>query len=409
MLNVDIFLAVIAIIIIIGYISKFIFKLTKIPEVVILMLIGISLGHLGNLLPQTYIATLNYVAPLFGTIALITIMFNSSKNIRFGDRASPVGIGLLLAVADVLVVTIVMAVFMKAVFDWPLIYGAILGAILGETTAIVVLPLINNLEINKDVYNMVLTEATVNSAISILIFYLMISFLNGSAFTLSSYSFYIVSSLSIPIVIGAAIGLIWLYITNTVKWANGYLPTIAIALLLYSAVSSLNGSAIISVLVFAIILGNSGVINEYIYKREPQSKEEDNGLEENLEFLIRTFFFVFIGIIAVITVTYLAYALLITAVLIILRYIEVIPIIRNDKKVRGFVSSLVPRGLTVAVLSTILYSSVGGTYPTQIFEISFMVIIFTNIIASALISNSVRKMEKSQEEPVKSAENARYA
>ena len=50
--GVDLLLIVISLIILIGYVSEIVFKMTKLPEVLILMGIGILLGPVSGLLPQ---------------------------------------------------------------------------------------------------------------------------------------------------------------------------------------------------------------------------------------------------------------------------------------------------------------------------------------------------------------------
>jgi hypothetical protein len=98
-----------------------------------------------------------------------------------------------------------------------------------------------------------------------------------------------------------------------------------------------------------------------------------NIVENELEFIVRTFFFVFIGMIAIISTTYFIYALIITVFLILVRIGEIKLVVRK-KEYHGFMISLLPRGLTVAVLASLLLS-IGGNYFNDIFYISFMIII----------------------------------
>ncbi|MEM0161061.1 MAG: hypothetical protein QXQ25_05005, partial [Thermoplasmata archaeon] len=191
---------------------------------------------------------------------------------------------------------------------------------------------------------------------------------------------------------GLVVGIIWLFVLNIFKSTKGYVATIGIAFLLYGVVDLLGGAAVVSIFIFAIIIGSYKTIGRHLNFKIDIHENEMNLVEDELEFLIRTFFFVFIGLIAIISVTYFLYALLITLVLVVIRVIEIKVVVRK-KEYHGFMMSLMPRGLTVAVLASILLS-LGGTYFNEIFYISFMIIIITNIISSASISKAASAIEK---------------
>ena len=106
-----------------------------------------------------------------------------------------------------------------------------------------------------------------------------------------------------------------------------------------------------------------------------------------------TFFFVFIGMIAVLSVQYFEYALAITIILCIIRYAEVMFVFRKNSEYQDTVFAMMQRGTVVAVLSAILFS-IGGSYFDKIFYICFMTIILTNILGSILLSKSKMKIKQ---------------
>ena len=115
-------------------------------------------------------------------------------------------------------------------------------------------------------------------------------------------------------------------------------------------------------------------------------------VEREFEFIIRTFFFVFIGMIAILSVDYLIFAVAVTAALLLLRLIEVNPLIlRVSKSYRNLTYSLMQKGLGVAVLSSIYYG-LGLPYSTEIFSVSFTIIILSNIISAVLIRWSSKQI-----------------
>ena len=387
--GVDLLLIVISLIILIGYVSEIVFKMTKLPEVLILMGIGILLGPVSGLLPQAYVGVLRGLTPLFGSLALIMIMFNGGKIIKLTKHSLIDSTGYMLALADTVLPGIVIGLFMWLVFKWPLIYGLLLGVILGETSTIMILPLLKRIKIESKIYNIMTIEATFNSVFSILIFYLLLVLIEGSALSVPSYIQYSISYIGIAIMIGIASGVIWLLVQNLFKGARGYLASIAIAILLYGIVDFFNGAAVVAVLIYAIIIGNSKTVNKFLKFSRADRTRENGTAEKDMEFLVRTFFFVLIGIIATLSAEYFIFALGITALLIVIRKFEVRGIFRYENY-RNLVFSLMPRGLTVAVLASI-YLATGLAYSQQIFYISFMVIILTNISFAILARRAVRQ------------------
>ncbi len=386
---VDLLLMVISLIIIVGFLSEAIFRRTRIPEVLILMFIGLLLGPIGSLMPQNYISLLREMTPIFGTIALVMIMFNSGKIMKFSGKKKLRGSwGIVLAFADFAIPAAIMPFVMYYLLGWPLIYGALLGIILGETSTIMVLPFIRKLRISPEFYNMEVNETTFNSVFSILAFYFLLLVIQGGTFTVSSYVQYALSYISIAVFIGLIGGFGWLLVRNIIKAARNYLATISIAILIYGIVDLLSASAVVSVLIFAIIIGNAKVLNRYLNLRHDGGREESKEIENGLEFLVKTFFFVFIGIITILSINYFIYGLIIVAILIVTRYGQVFGLYRNgDRRYRGLLFSLLPRGLAVAVLSSTLYS-IGGVYNTEIFYICSIMLILTNIAFAILASRS---------------------
>ncbi len=380
-------LITISFILIIGYIAREIFRKTKIPEVLILILIGLVLVPIGHVLPSDYVVTLRSLAQLFGAIALITIMYGGGKKI--GLTSSFMNFkGMSLGILDVLVPAVLVAYAMNLLLGWPLIYGGLLGIMFGATASAIVIPIIRGLKMPSEIYEMLIVETALSSVVSIVLFTVMLSMLAGHVFSIQSFVEYVVDYLSVAVFVGILAGFLWLVALSRIKAADEYLAKLAIAILVYGIVSLLNGAAIVSVLIFAMMMGNYRPISKLIklnirISRNTARQEIEVG--SALEFLIRTFFFVFIGMIALLSYSYLEYALIVTVLLVLARFVEVKLALWKSKQYQTLTFSMMQRGTVVAVLATLLYS-MGGSYFNQIFYISFMVIIATNIIGSILVS-----------------------
>ncbi len=380
-------LIAVAAIIIIGYIARAIFRRTKIPEALILIALGVVLGQF---LTGSIIGTLRSLAAIFGDIALVVIMYSGGRAMVLNRSIVTDRRGMGLGFLDALVPMVAISLLMWLAFGWPLVYGALLGAILGETSTVIVVPLLKKIEIDPEMYGTLLLETTLNSVFAIMFFTLLLSYANGQGLTAGAFTAYALDYISISILMGLLGGIVWLVVQNYIKGAREYLATLAMAILLYGIVEQLNGAAAISVLIFALILGNYKPIAKFLgLSMDAKRKEirERNVVERVIEFLIITFFFVFIGIIAYISLLYLVYAAIVTVVLCAIRYLEMEYVLGDNKTYRNLGFALMQRGTVVAVLAAILFS-LGGGYFDQIFYICFMVIITTNIIGSILISRT---------------------
>ena len=388
-------LIAIAAVIIIGYLARAIFHRTKIPEALILIAVGLLLVPIGHLLPGTYVNSLRSLAVIFGDIALVVIMYNGGKAIKLGRKLFGNTIGFTLGILDTVIPMVVLSVVMNVWLGWPLIYGAILGAILGETSTVIVIPIVKRLSIQLEMYDALVLETTLNSVFAILFFTVLVAFTGGQAFTASGIANLTIDYISVSVALGLLAGALWIAVQNYIKGARDYLATLAVAILLFGIVELFNGAAAISVLIFAIMIGNYKPIAKFFgfNKLKMDGVAERRAVEHDIEFLLMTFFFVFIGMIAILSAQYFIYAAIITIVLSAIRYLEVWPVLRSRfSEYRMLTFGLMQRGTVAAVLATILFS-IGGTYYDQIFYICFMVIILTNIAGSMLISRTKIKVK----------------
>jgi cell volume regulation protein A len=380
-------LIAIALIMIIGYIGEAIFKRTRVPEALILMLIGIILVPIGHLLPQSYTNTLRDLLPLFGDIALILLMYSAGKKIILYKGRIKNAHGAAFGIVDIILPTVAIAALMYYLFNWPLVYGALLGVIVGPTAAVIVLSVIKRLRITRDLYEMLLMEAVMNSVVAILLFTIITSMLSSGAASVGYYTGYVVDYISVAVFLGLFAGLLWMFVLKITKSAGEYLPTIAAAILLYGVVSFFNGAAIVSVLIFAIAMGNHKSLGRFFGMQIKPENKEMRAVEKSIEFLIKTFFFVFIGMVLTLSTQYLLEVALVVAILLVIRYAESWLFFRRDSGKRSVVFAMLPRETTTAVLAGIMLTT-GLAYSSEIFFISLMVIIITNILAGIFLNRT---------------------
>jgi cell volume regulation protein A len=200
--------------------------------------------------------------------------------------------------------------------------------------------------------------------------------------------------------VGIALGLVWLFLLRGLaRQSFSYMLTLAIVLFGYTASEYLGGSGALSSLLFGLVLGNEKSIFKTLKREHAGDTAVDGGLrrfESEIAFLIRTFFFVFLGLIAAISDPWFVFVGTIISLMLLLARFGVVTLatfkseLRNE---RPIMSVVLTRGLAAAVLATLplqyanpeMYPIAGPVFqslsPLYI-NLAVIVIVTTAIIAT---------------------------
>jgi cell volume regulation protein A len=166
---------------------------------------------------------------------------------------------------------------------------------------------------------------------------------------------------SIGAMVGIVTGVSWLSVLKRIVKANySYILTLAVVLLTYALSEFLGGSGALCSLLFGIMLGNEKEIYGILRMKKPAIQVVDAGLkrfESEIAFLLRTFFFVYIGLIATmpsLPFVFLGIALSFTLLLIRIGAVRLATIRSDLIEERPMMSVLLTRGLAAAVLVTLI-------------------------------------------------------
>jgi potassium/hydrogen antiporter len=384
-----------ALIILIGFLANYFFKKTGLPD----MLVLIGLGALcGPILGIFDTGAIKSFAPFIAALALAYILFDGGMglNIRQVFANSPKAI--LLAVLGFTFSVLGVAGFMMAAFNVPLIYGLLFGSILGGSSSVVVISLTSKIKISEKGSTILILESALTDILCIVICLALIDVLVTGQANLAAISIGVASKFFIGIVIGITVGFTWLFALKRLAGLDfSYILTLGTVLLGYAVSEALGGSGALSALIFGLILGNEKeLLNlmhsvfKFNFGIDVEGKIElsvSKGLkrfEAEIAFLIRTFFFVFLGIIASVSSwTILAAGIAISLILFTTRFGAVcITTLRSSlKKDRPIMTYVLTRGLAAAVLAT-LPAQYNLMYADLFINIAVVIIVSTAIIAT---------------------------
>ena len=383
----------------IGFLGERLFKRTGIPDVIPIMILGLLVGPILNLInPDPLVA----MAPLFGSIALIIILFNSGLNLDFYAVIKQAPRAAMLAIMTFglgALSTMVIAIY---VLKMEPILGILLGTILGGSSSIIVIPYLQQMKVGERVKTILSLESTITDILAVVATLTIIKVIQIGATGSETMPItqMISSSFSIGIVTGLLLGLIWLWIFPKIsKDSYNYMMTLFIAFLTYSITEFLGGSGPLSALVFGLILGNGRSMSQiFRFDRQVTINTDITRFNSEISFLVKSIFFVYIGIIATIGNMQLTIVGIGIALLLLSSRLVTAPIVTWKTKLekqRNLIIVMFPRGLGAAVLASLPFTM--GIANTEPFVNIVFVVIFATIAITVAgtftIKNKKSKLE----------------
>jgi cell volume regulation protein A len=382
-------LIIAALIIINGFAANFFFKKTGIPDMLFLIFIGVIFGPIFGIFDPV---TVKNFAPFIAALALAYILFDGGMGLNIKHVLSNSPKAIILAVIGFVFSVIAVCVFMVFVFNVPFVYGLLFGSMLGGSSSIVVISIASRIKLSDEGGAILIMESAITDILCIVISLSLLDIIVTGQANVWNVGFDIVGKLFIGLGIGLAIGFIWLFALRKIaRLPFSYMLTIGVILLGYAVSETLGGSGALSALVFGLILGNEKdllqLFRRYSYNDESIELAVSKGLrrfQREIAFLIRTFFFVFLGLIFSPT----SFSLLLAGVglsfiLLLTRFgaIWITTAKTSLKRERPIMAFILTRGLAAAVLAT-LPAQFNLPYSDLFVNIAVLIIVSTAIIAT---------------------------
>jgi potassium/hydrogen antiporter len=374
-----------------------IFSRKRIPDVLLLIVIGLIIGPLLNIVNIDHFGM---IGPVFTTITLVTILFEGGTELRFEAlRNSLRGTTLLTNLnfaATMLIVGLIGWLFFNVA---PLI-SFMMGAIVGGTSSAVVIPLVRQLNMSDKSRTVLILESAFSDVFCIVFALAFIEAFELGSVNVGNMVGQIFASFILATIMGLIGAFFWSVVLHRIRnIKNSIFTTPAFVFIIYGISELMGYSGAIAALAFGIGLANidylkSTAISNYFTRKPDSLNDTERILFGEAVFLLKTFFFVYIGIsIRLDDWVSILIGLLITFILFGIR----IPIVRasmpkdTDKNDLYYMSGMVPKGLAAAVLATIPLQK-GIPFGDYIMNITFSVILFSILFTSILIP----LMEKSK-------------
>jgi cell volume regulation protein A len=377
----------IGILLIIGFLSDYLFRKTRFPDILILIALGYLIGPVLHVIDTAEIAQ---ASQIIASLALVVILFNGGLSLEFAKVLSTAPRALILVFMGIVLSIAATAAFAFYVIGWSLADSLLLGAILGGNSPSIVMPLINRIKVPGEVSSLLSLESAFNGALVIVIALVILEVITTGQ--TGNAAFAIVEKIALQVflggLIGAIAGVVWLWVLTLLEGETyDDILTLAIVFLLYFAVESIGGSGVIFVVTFGLMLGNSIQVARFLgIRRTVVIHEVMKKFHSQMSFLIKTFFFVYLGLMITFTQQGAILAgVAISFILLFVRYIAVLLSAVGNKtllRYKGLLTTMLPRGLSAAVVAEVVVASGipnASSYPGII-----MIVIVTTVIVAAI-------------------------
>jgi cell volume regulation protein A len=377
-------------IIVVGFLSNLLFERTGFPDMLLLIILGAVVGPgLGLFAGSSVIA----LAPYLAALALLFILFDGGIRMNIYQVVAESPRAAVLAVSGFALSLVAVAVFMIYVVNVPLLYAVLFGSIYGGSSSVAVVSLASKIKMSETASTVLKLESAITDILCIVVSLAVIDIILTGQMDYVDVAKVIVARFSTGAVIGIVVGFLWLStLRRIVRAPYAYMLTLAMVLFSYAFSEYLGGSGALSSLVLGIVLGNEMEIYQ-MFKLKRHEYVVDEGLrrfESEIAFLIRSFFFVYLGLIATIgNVQIVIIGVGLSLLLLLVRFgaVSFITARSELRKERPIMSAMLTRGLAAAVLATLplQYASVDPTFDqlsSTYINIALVIIVSTAIIAT---------------------------
>jgi cell volume regulation protein A len=377
----------IGILLIIGFLSDYLFRKTRFPDILILIALGYLIGPVLHIINTSEIAQ---ASQIIASLALVVILFNGGLSLEFAKVLSTAPRALILVFVGLVLSIGATAAFTYYVIGWSLGDSLLLGAILGGNSPSIVMPLINRTKVPGEVSSLLSLESAFNGALVIVIALVILEVITTGQ--TGNAAFAIVEKITLQVFLGGLIGVIagvvWLWVLTLLEGETyDDILTLALVFLLYFAVESIGGSGVIFVVTFGLMLGNSIQVARFLgIKRTNVIHEVMKKFHSQMSFLIKTFFFVYLGLMITFTQQGAILAgVAISFILLFIRYIAVLLSAVGNKtlfRYKGLLTTMLPRGLSAAVVAEVVVAS--GVPNASSYPGIIMIVIVATVIVAAI-------------------------
>ena len=366
------------------------FSRTKIPDVLLLMLIGLLIGPCLGMVNVEHFGSFG---PILATITLVVILFQGGLGLKLDVLRKSLAGSVSLTLVNFTVTTLAVGGLMMLMAGMDTISALLVGSILGGTSSAVVIPMVSRLSMDGKSQTILFLESALSDVLCIVVAITLIESFDLGGINPGQAFGKIIAMFVLSAVVGIVAAVGWSMLLEWVRRVeNAIFLTPAFVFVIYGVTEMLGYSGGIAALAFGITLGNEETFNS-LFNRLPVSvrpvalNEIEKAFFSEAGFLLKAFFFVYIGLSIVLTnPVWMILGAIITLVIFYIRVPTVwISVPRSvPASDASIMAIMVPKGLAAAVLASMpLQMGMAGGELIQ--GVVYSVILFSIVLCSVLV------------------------
>jgi len=403
-------------IIFIGFFGNMIFNRYRIPDVLLLIALGMIIGPdiLGNkfgLVTDDSLIDINRFKDLFLSAALVIILFDGGLSLDMRTVIDSMRLSVFMSVLTFIAEMVAIGVVIHLIMHVDLLLAVTLGSIVGGTTGAVVIPIASRMRIRPQTKAMLIMESVITDVLVIVTTLTLISVIKLGDFSILT----VTKELAVKFVVGGIVGFVagvaWLFVLDKLhNQPLSYMITVAALFVVAGLVelSPINSSGAVAALLFGLAIGNRRFIKKRftMLSLASLSDEHIHHFHSEITFFVRTFFFVYLGLsfnFGTFTEIHLVAGLLVISIIVLARRLTSLATWRIgdlEQDDANAVFSLMPKGLSAAVLATYPAAQLAAnsiwdsSYAALFLNVTLIVILGTTILATVFSMATERGIDK---------------
>lgn len=380
-----------------GHALGWLFEKTKIPDLLIILIIGYLLGPVfGYLTPEAF----GKSGQLISTVALVVILYQGGITLSATQLKECFGISALLSLLSFFSIAIITA-FLCLIFGGFSFANSILAGLgVGSTSSAIVIPMVKTLSIQERSKTILSLESAFTDVLAIVFFLVVVDSIEYNSFSAQNLLIKIGPDTLWAVLLGTSFAFLWGILKKhyhsvfKMAFAGEFW-----ALLAYAVIEILGFNGGIGVLALGFTLANLDLFPKIIKNQMSvvPISYMDLSLLNELVFMLRTFFFIYLGVLVTFSDYLVVFiALLVTASVFITRFLitKILFSPFESKLDPMIITSMGPRGLACAVVATIPVQR-GLEDGIMVQNIVFAVIPLTILVTAILVAVFENKYLKS--------------
>ncbi|UCE45689.1 MAG: cation:proton antiporter [Methanobacteriota archaeon] len=401
-------------IIFIGFFGNSMFNRFRIPDVLLLVALGMIIGpELLYLVTFETLASIDKFKDVFLSAALVIILFDGGLSLDVRSVFESMKFSVFLAISNFILLALAVGASLHLIMGIDFLVALTLGSIVGGTTGAVVIPIARKMRIRERTKTMLIMESVITDVLVIVATLSLISVIKLDEFSILA----VARELSVKFLVGGGVGfaagVAWLFVLERLKnQPLSYMITVAALFMIAAMVEMepISSCGAVAALAFGLAMGNRRFVKKRLtsLSLSTLSDEHIHYFHSEITFFVRTFFFVYLGLsfrFSTLTAEHLSVGMFIIALTVVSRRVTANLASRAGELSHTeemAVFALMPRGLAAAVLATLPAVALAGVdvwsadLGVLFLNTALIVILGTTVLATIFSFMTEKKIDRKQ-------------